>query len=1029
MAEISRTALASSLLLLALTARGSAANVEIPFSVTESAGVRRHAAPITGGLPVPENSLLFGEVFSRRSDGGYDHAFSLFRKDGKRLPCQVAPLVVKPDGTVRWILVDFCDDLAAGAVQDYVLRVGGQKVRPEFRPALSVRREKSGVVVETGVLSFCVGTVGSFRPLAWVRCRGKHAVSGSQVILVRMKGKKSWDDPTPFQAVTLHAGAPEKVFLAYLGPYRVTIEVRGKFTGDAAGAGYKAWITAWAGSTRVHLLYKVCNSNPEQYTALLVKRSAVELQLASPPRQALFGTDKPLAVDLEKGGCRLVQGLKDFDRYQEIPTASRLIQKGRTLWVGRRSDGWVVLKGGASVFICDRTFATDPARALSIQGAKISLEGISEAFPGVPDRKFGKGPVGRPWATEEGRWIYDCSHHSSEYTFDFNVPQSGPAAVRLARACRSRLYVLASGSYYSACNALGIGRFGTLEDEKACYARWGWKWRPKQLPDPPQVESDYFVAWEDNHYESEADSVEALLLMYLRTGKRAWFDMAEGWARYHKDLQAWRTDGWRWKDGAIWFPSGGPQGNRPVRRKWSLSWGASWGKRAASPICRDLWHLAQGKSCYCHFYGAGLADWYCLTGDRDALEACIDNVEQKDNEFRGFRNFTPGKSVIGSIRGFGRGFYVAVRIHNVVPGDAFVSDLCKLCAETLWRSPTLDVRGFHPSRVGGGFGGMPLKSLTPRMRKWMAERGIKYKTVGGTVDSLQKDGRSWKVVCFGGTWQHVYIQHAADCYARAFGDENMEDFVVGFAQMSAKYMLSPKCHQTWYYTYFDVPDLGMVWDPWAFEHTDTKDGEGCVHSGWYTRFYPDACALGYRWTGEKSFLERAREFWYYGSKRGYRTRHLRGGPNEVGMFASHRPPKDDQVLSTCRLFYEAAHMRSERRPPQAVQDLKVRVEGNKALVTFTAPADSKGGTVARYRLKCSPLPIVPYAEFDYAADAGKRTPWWRADNVSGEPAPQVPGSRECFKVEGVPEGARYFVLCSYDSAGNRSALSNQAVAR
>ena len=352
------------------------------------------------------------------------------------------------------------------------------------------------------------------------------------------------------------------------------------------------------------------------------------------------------------------------------------------------------------------------------------------------------------------------------------------------------------------------------------------------------------MAGEDNHGESEADSVQGLLLMWLRTGQRGWFDQAEAWARYHADLQAWRTDGWAWRDGAIWFPSGGPQGNRQTRAKWNFEWGADWGARAGNLDCADLWRHAQSKSCYCHFYGSGLADYFCLTGDRDALAAAVDNVEQKDSEFRQFRNFQPGETPVGCIRGFGRGFEVMMHVLQADPGNAMIRDLCHLSAQTLIRSPWLDERGFHSSQIGGGFSGMPVKELTPKIQQWMQTHGIRHTVKEDTVDTLQKGDRTWPVRCFGGTWQHVYIHTGADLYARYFDDEDLRDFVIAFAEFSARYMLSPKCHQTWYYTYFDVPDLGQVFDPWAFEHTDTRDGEGCVHSGWYTRFYPDACAAG-----------------------------------------------------------------------------------------------------------------------------------------------------------------------------------------
>jgi hypothetical protein len=519
--------------------------------------------------------------------------------------------------------------------------------------------------------------------------------------------------------------------------------------------------------------------------------------------------------------------------------------------------------------------------------------------------------------------------------------------------------------------------------------------------------------------------------MYLRTGQRGWFDLAKAWARYHMDLQAWRTDGWRWKDGAVWFPQGGPQGNRRVREDWNFAWGPNWAQRKNSTDCADLWTHSQSKSCYCHYYGSGLADYFCLTGDRDALAAAIDDVEQKDSEFRRSQKFQPGESTIGSIRGFGRGFEVMVRVLLADPGNEYVRELCRLCAETLWRSPLLDERGFHCSSIGGGWAGMKVKDISPNVKKWMEGRGISFTTEGETVDTLTKGDRTWPVRCFGGTWQHYYVQSGAELYGRHFDDENMQDFTIAFAQMTARYMLSPKCRQTWYYTYFDVPDLGMVFDPWAFDHTDTQDGEGCVHSGYYTRFFPDACAKGYSLTGERHLLDKGREFWHYGSKRTYQSKGLKGGRNEVWQFASHHPPKDDSVLEVSRLFYEASHPRSDELAPAPVADLKVRITGEgKAEIQFTAPRYAGGGAVVRYQVKAADLPIVPYEQWDFARDVGQKRNWWRAVNCQDEPSPSKPSAKERFIVGGVPPGETvYFAVRSFDDSNNRSKMSNVVAVR
>jgi hypothetical protein len=314
------------------------------------------------------------------------------------------------------------------------------------------------------------------------------------------------------------------------------------------------------------------------------------------------------------------------------------------------------------------------------------------------------------------------------------------------------------------------------------------------------------------------------------------------------------------------------------------------------------------------------------------------------------------------------------------------------------------------------------------MAKYMKREAITVDEKGWLTD---KSGNSWPVVCLGGTWQHAYVQAAAYRYWEAFGDEDMGDFAYGFGRFAAKFLLSEKCKQTHYYAYMDVPVKGEPWDPWKFEaaHRATTDGEGCEHSGWYTRFFPDAISMAYSLSGNQALLIRAREFWHYGSKRRYRSKSLAAGWDEVLEFSSHHPPKDDSVLSTCRMFYEWSHPRGDTVPPQAVTDLEVSRTGRRsALVRFTAPADRGGGRVVRYQMKCAELPMASYDEYDFARDDGLKRNFWRARNLLGEPTPSASGGGEEFLVTRVPDAKQlHFVVVSYDDSQNRSRLSNQVI--
>ncbi|MFO8012821.1 MAG: hypothetical protein R6X20_05880 [Phycisphaerae bacterium] len=1000
--------------LVLAVAAAAAEPFEVPLTVQESAGVARRSEPISGGVPLPKGRFR------------KDQPFALADSGGNAVPCQFTPLVVEADGTLRWVLLDFQDDVAAGATNQYVLKAAEPSAKARAR--LAVKETDAAVTVDTQAIRFRVSRTKPFALFDSVTAGGKEVAAGGAVHYTQLHGRSGWKDKSPWKERELVAGPPGRVEVTYAGPMRVTVEVEGTFADDPLGAGYRAAITARAGSSRVWVRYSLCNSNPDRRTAILVKRSVIRLDLADAGPKTLIGAAEPLEV--AGRAAALHQGLR-HDRADAKVPAARAVTGNKTLWTGGTGDnlpaGWMAA-GRPTVYVCDRLFATNPARRLAADGKRLAIEGIAERFDGTADDR---GRVrSQPWQAE-GFWLYDCTHHSSEYLFDFAPPAAPAACDALARAARNRLWVLAPGAWYSECEVLGTGTFGTRADEMAVYRKWGWKWDEKQVPRDAEPHAGAFVAWEDNHYESEADSVQALLLQYLRTGERGWFDRGQAWARYHTDLQAWRTDGWQWKDGGIWFPQGGPQGNRRVREDWNFQWGPDWGDRKGNPDCHDLWRQSRAKSCYCHFYGGGLADWFCLTGDRDALAAAVDDVEQKADEWRHYRQLEPGTSAVKSIRGFGRGFEVAMRVLLADPTNEYVEEVCHLAARTLRQSPILDERGFHPRRIGGGGGGMKVKELSPPIRKWVKDHGITFTTQGDTVDTLTKGDRTWKVRPFGGTWQHVYVQNGADLYARHFDDDDMRDFVIAFGRMSRRFMLSETCHQTWYYTNFDVPDLGMVFDPWRWEHADTEDGEGCVHSGWYTRFYPDACAKAFAWTGEETLLAKAKEFWHYGSKRRYRTKHLFAGPNEVGMFASHDPPKNDQVLSTARLFHAWAHPREDGEPPAPVKDLRVRLlDDGKAEVRFTAPADAGGGRAARYQVKAARLPIKPYEAWHVPADRGKARNWWMAVNLAGEPVPSKAGTAERFTVSGVPaageDGRVYFAVRTFDESWNRSGMSNVA---
>jgi hypothetical protein len=955
---------------------------EVPVNVAEPAGIARRAEPVSGGIALPPGMYKPGTV-----------ELALFDGDTS-IPVQVSELVVGPKGFVRWVLLDFQLDLKANETKSLMLKTG----RPAIpnRP-LKATRSNNMVRVDTGRVAFEISTNKPFCLLENIIVNGNVTVKSGRISYIDANLDKQY-----------FADVPNLVNLHYDGPMRVTIEVRGKFKGDKpTQMGYCTYITAWSGRSDVLVRHSLINSHQDRRYFVKVKSSRIELKPTKTGEKIVVGADKPMTVN-SGGEVTLHQGLEE-ERNRQLASA-KITQADTVLWNGRGAQGWI--KCG-SLWIADRLFRTDPPRLLGVsQNGTVVLDAAGKLFEG---QKKGQSIVGRPYACQDDyRWLYDCSAHSSEYRIDFDATGDGTALATKAHASAARVWAFAPGQWYSRCSVLAVGRFGTLADEIACHKKWGWTAgrEPDRSTNPCR-----FVGYEDNHYESEADSAEGLLLMFLRTGKRGFFDEAEAWVHYHTDVQSWRTEGWQWKDGGIWFPQGGPPGNRPVRGKANLEY-AHWNK--GTNVDRTLWRLAMAKSCYCHFYGAGLVDWFCLTGDREALQAAIDNCETKWDEFTHFRNFTPGKSNIASTRGFGRGFYVAVRTWMVQPENPLLQKLLNLCRDTFMNLPEeyLDERGVY-AVVANKY---PKNYITNGIKEYMAKNNIVVDESGTFRDG---SGNSWKWRDIGGTWMIAYIHSACNMLTEQIDDEDLMDYVIASGNFTAKYMLSPVAKQTWYYTALDIPHKGGdIWDGWKYDGQQRNEfGEGPKQSGWYTRFFPDCCIQAYGWTGDKHLLEKGKEFWSFGNRRRYQTTNL----TQKHHFATHNPPKDDSVLSTARLFYEYSHPKKDTEPPTAINDLTVkRLIGIRAVVSFTAPADV-GGRVARYQVKVTKLPILPYEQWDYRRDSGLRRNWWRAVNCKGEPVPKSAGSKEKFIVRTVPDIAGqplYFAVRSFDESNNRSAISN-----
>ncbi|MGQ9662971.1 MAG: exo-rhamnogalacturonan lyase family protein, partial [Kiritimatiellia bacterium] len=488
--------------------------------------------------------------------------------------------------------------------------------------AVKVQETEERITVTTGPAEFVVNK-RQFSLLESVKLGPTRIAGPGEVTLINSEGQK-------FQA-----GPPTRVLWEYRGPLRVTLRVEGPYTG--AGGEYTAYttrLTFIAGSSAVRISHSIRNSHPTDGFDALIKQATLGLALAS------FGTDQGRGKDWAACGDGKF-GVLMVERHTAgcFPAGLHQFTLGTN-----RLEVWVVPEAPRE---------------------RKKLVGYGEGFFALAD----------------------LAHKDSEIWLDFYTgSRDAPANEEQAKRLRSKLIALADGAWISETATLTCGKFGTLEDEIATYQRWGWKgWddEKKRAPARKPHIPDAHVEKVDIHDESESDSVELFMLMFVRTGERGFFDLGEAYAGYYRGHAVWRTDGFEY-DGFRHERAGVVAKSK---RK-STALGHGWYSPKEYGWSDSRFHM-------CHQWATGLIDYYCLTGDTDALEAGLDWTEYAAATYPEQK---PGQRH-GWGRAWGRSFGIIVRAYQVTRDPKWKA-IADVFAGVATRAPNRRPDGLYEERRG-----------------------------------------------------------------------------------------------------------------------------------------------------------------------------------------------------------------------------------------------------------------------------------------------------------------------------------------
>ncbi|HOX07063.1 MAG TPA: hypothetical protein PK280_11735 [Planctomycetota bacterium] len=707
--------------------------------------------------------------------------------------------------------------------------------------ALDIKDSDAAAAVDTGVAKFTVNKA-DFNLLDSVEVGGKKVAGPGAVEITSNDGK------------AFRAGKPTKIAWEYKGPVRATLRVDGEYQGEGGAKfiSYTTRLTFWAGLAVVRVDHSVRNSNPKEGDDVKIKSAVVSV------------------------------GFKGAE--------------------AGKGPGWAAAtEGGTPLLVSHRhTGGCFPGRSAEFEKVAVA-DGQARAWV-IPEGSAGKGTYGYG----EGFFaLADCAHKDSQVWFDFRTDAAG--AEKRHKAYRSWLHALADPRHISETACLGFGRFGTLEDEVATYKKWGWSGiddARKRAPTQKAPSPNAFLDMLEVHFESEADSAELDLLMYVRTGQRGFLDEGEAYTRYFKTHYMFRSDGFEydgWRHGHV-SAALSAKSKRPTK-------GLRFDWREPS-----VYGWAQSRWCYCHFWGAGLFDYYCLTGDVDALEAGIDCAEVALALNSGSK---PG-SPLGLSRAWGREFMCVLRAYQVTK-DPRWKQMAEQFADQVKKAPNKDKSGLYNAGVNtmmvkeyaDSFFGNGKSPAPEACRKYIQEHGITHKIEGNRLKLTDKDGKTWEVWESPQSFEFAASIAAIARYAEIMQDKEMSKVVVELAEGALKHYWSEKCqHHTSYYhhPHIGMPIADTVYDEadWSDVHKNCATGEGGKHSGYHSRYMAEIFAVAYTDSGDPKWLEMAKKAWNRGTKRGYWTTKQSCPDNEVAEFAGHRAPKGDGVDIRCsyRLFFE-----------------------------------------------------------------------------------------------------------------------------
>jgi hypothetical protein len=611
--------------------------VAVPLQV-ESDWATPAQQPVTVGVPFPRGVL-------------HDERILLLREPrGCLVPLQTIPLARWTDGSVKWLLIDFIANAIGPGRQEWSLESGRDDRLGRTRPAspLCVHDSHQGIDVETGAARFMLDRA-ILAPIVQVE------VDGAPIL-----------DPTVTQTVLIDQwGRPrrpriERYEIEASGPVRATVRFDGSFEGrPRSRCRFRARISFFAGLALVRINLTLHNPRRARHRGGL-------WDLGDPG--SIFFRDLSLGLGLGQPGLRRIRWTEDddcparsteaetFEIYQDSSGGENWQSRNHVNRFGKvpcRFRGYRVRQGSNSSFglraspivsvhaESGRVSAAVPEfwqqfpKAIDTTGGTLNLRLFPAQFGDLFELQGGEQKTHTVWLQfsrcdkseiDPLKWVHRpvCVHTTPAwYAGTGVIPHLSPATADAED--RYNLYLST-----------------VIDGPKSFFARreiideYGWRNYGEVYADH---EAEHYTGEPPviSHYNNQYDLVFGLLVQYIRSGNRRWFDLGDSLARHVIDIDVYHTD----RDKAAY--NGG------------LHWHTNHYRDAATCTHRAYSRhnfrrgdpFAGGGPSSNHNYATGLLHYYYLTGDPNASDVVIGladwvvNMDDGEQSVFGFLDQTP----------------------------------------------------------------------------------------------------------------------------------------------------------------------------------------------------------------------------------------------------------------------------------------------------------------------------------------------------------------------------------------------------